>query len=98
VAGELIVFILVYHRVSRNVARLAIWPHLWRPLLACLPMIAFLHWYEGRGLPFLIGGGFAVYVTCGWALGAIRPVEIWREIHSPGSEPELNAGTGNPRK
>ncbi len=98
VAGELIVSILVYQRVSCNVARLAIWPHLWGPLIACLPMIALLHWYQGRSLPFLIGGGFAVYAICGWALGAIKPVEIWKEIHSPESPLELNVGMGKSRK
>jgi O-antigen/teichoic acid export membrane protein len=80
VIGEFLIFILVYERVAKRVVRLALGAHAWKPAVACIPMIAFLRWREGGTLPILIVGGFVIYLAAAWAVGAIRPREVWDEI------------------
>jgi O-antigen/teichoic acid export membrane protein len=80
VIGEFLIFILVYARVAKRVVRLPLGTHVWKPAVACIPMIAFLKWHNTGALPILIGGGFAIYMVGAWVAGAIRPMEIWAEI------------------
>jgi O-antigen/teichoic acid export membrane protein len=89
--GELLILALVYERVSRKVVTLALGSHAWKPAVACIPMIGFLLWYGGHGLPLLIGGGLAIYVVCAWSVGVINPKELWKELRppAPASKPGL---------
>ncbi len=91
ITGEVLVHFLVYRKVARQVARLPLGAHVWKPVVACIPMIAFLLWYQGSGLPFLIAGGFLVYMAAGWITGLIRPREIWSEIHPPDNALHVDA-------
>ena len=88
--GEIVVSIAVCQRVARQVVRLPLGTHVWRPAVACLPMIAFLLWSDGGSLFFRIGGGFFIYMIAAWVAGAIDPKEISREIRKPepASHPE----------
>jgi hypothetical protein len=79
--------------VARKVVRLDLGSHLWRPLVACMPMVGFLHWAEGSGLAFLLAGGVAIYAISAYLVGAISPAEIWREIRLP--EPGLRLNPDN---
>ncbi len=84
--GELLILFMVFKCVEKKVVRLSLGPHLWRPAVACIPMVLYLLWYEGGSLPLLIGGGFAVYMAAAWAVGAINPREIWTQIRPPESK------------
>lgn len=86
--GEALILVLIYQRVSRKVVHLAFGSHAWKPALACIPMIGFLLWREGSGLPLLIGGGAAIYLLSAWIVGVINPKELRKELHStvPGQE------------
>jgi len=80
---ELLVLVLAYETVARKVVRLALVPHVWRPFAACIPMGAFLLWNQGSHLVPLIAGGFAIYVISAWAVRAINPRDVWKEIRGP---------------
>jgi O-antigen/teichoic acid export membrane protein len=80
---ELLVLALAFRAVARKVVRLALVPHLWRPLAACIPMGAFLLWNRGSHLVLLIGGGFTVYMIFAWVVRAIDPWDLWKAIRGP---------------
>ena len=83
VIGEIAVLCRVYQRVARQVVRLPLSPHLWKPAVACLPMIAFLLWLDGGSLFYRIAGGLLIYMFAAWVMGAVDLKEISREIRTP---------------
>ena len=88
--GEIVVLSAVYHRVARQVVRLPLGIHVWRPAVACIPMIAFLLWFDGGSLFHRIAGGFLIYMIAAWVAGAIDLKEILRETRKP--EPMSHPG------
>ena len=90
--GEIVVLSAVYHRVARQVARLPLGIHVWRPAVACIPMIAFLIWLDGGSLFYRIAGGFLIYMMAAWMTGAVDPKEISREIRRSEPAPHLEGG------
>jgi len=91
--GEIALLFAVGRMVSRQVIRLPLGAHVWRPAVACLPMSAFLIWSDGIGLFYRIGGGFLIYVIAAWLMGAIDVKEISRDFRTAEMAPPAEKGS-----
>jgi O-antigen/teichoic acid export membrane protein len=76
VVAEILILVLAYDCVNRKLVQHRFLPHVWRPALACLPMLVFLLFIPQVGFWIRIGGGFVVYWVSAGLLRAFRIQDI----------------------
>jgi O-antigen/teichoic acid export membrane protein len=74
--AEALLLILSWQVVLRKVASVPFLPHVWKPLLICIPMMLFLRQSEALNVMLRIPAGFLIYVLSGLALKVIDLNEI----------------------
>jgi O-antigen/teichoic acid export membrane protein len=77
--SELLLLVLMHNFVSRRVAKIPFWNHVWKPVLICVPMAIFLAALPSWPALVRIGGGFVIYMFFGLTFGFLNAREI-REI------------------
>ncbi len=79
--------ILLYRQVAGRVLRMPLLPHLWRPLLATLPMAAVVVSLPGLILPLRIAAGATVYLVSARIAGAFSVHEILEILRTRDARP-----------
>jgi O-antigen/teichoic acid export membrane protein len=74
---------LLLKQVARKVTRLPLSPHVWKPLLACIPMAVVVLLMPTTHALVRIPAGFLAYVFAAWAIRAFSPREIRETVSFP---------------
>ena len=77
VITEVIFLLLLYHQAARRVVRLPFARHVWRPALACVPMVLLVVCCPAANLLARIGSGALLYFLAAWMFRAFSIREIW---------------------
>lgn len=83
--SEMLLLGLMVAVVSRRLTPLPLWRHVWKPLLACAPMAAFLFLSPSWSILLRVGGGLILYLGAVFAMGILKAGEI-REIVGPSGQ------------
>ena len=76
VAAEAVLLLLLQLRVAQKVVRMRLAIDLWKPLLACVPMVIAVLWLPDTNLVFRAAAGAVVYVSAARLLRAFTIGEI----------------------
>jgi O-antigen/teichoic acid export membrane protein len=76
VAAEGVLLILMYRQVAGKVIRLPLALHLWKPALACIPMVLLVVWLQPAGLWIRMAAGTSIYLIAAWMLGAWKMEDL----------------------
>jgi O-antigen/teichoic acid export membrane protein len=76
VCSEVLLLLFLAHRTSIQVAKFSIMEHIWKPVIALIPMMVFLVLTRDAFLAVRIGGGAMSYALAARGLGAFSLGEI----------------------
>jgi O-antigen/teichoic acid export membrane protein len=81
-AAECLYSVILRRRVAGHVAQLPLAPHVWKPVLACIPMALLVHWLPFGGFFFRMAAGAACYFSVAWLIGAFSLREIGETLRT----------------
>lgn len=80
VITEGLLLLLLYRQVSHRIAPLSLAQHIWKPVMACIPMALLLAWRPAASLIAHIAFGALAYILAAWVIRAFTVREIIKMI------------------